>query len=91
MRTIVHTLPDEFSVGFGEYFTELREKQNMSLDTLAYQSGFSIVFLRQVEKGERIPSKKELKCLAYSLETSHANLLFQAGYMEDMFAAIRTL
>ncbi len=85
MNITVHALPDEFSVGFGEYIAHLREKQNISIEELANQINISTLPLKEIEKGEYIPSIEELEPLAAPLGTTYANLLFQAGYNEEMF------
>lgn len=88
MTNTIQTLPDEFSVGFGEYMKYLREEQNLSLNELQTKSDISTTLLEKIESGMYIPTEEELKKLSTPLGTTFANLLFQAGHMEDMFLAI---
>ena len=68
--------------GIGEYIRRQRELANISLRTLAEQSGISAAVLREIEAGLRNPSRTILQSIAGVLRLSAETLQLQAGLID---------
>lgn len=73
--------------GFGAYIKYLRSKVGISQKELAEKANLSASEVSKVENGERQkPSMKYLNCVAPVLGVSVQELLFRAGYIDDVWS-----
>lgn len=71
--------------GFGAYIKLLRTQKEMSQKEFAEKTGLSASEVSKLENGERKkPSAKHLKCIAPVLGVSLQDLLYRAGYIDDI-------
>jgi transcriptional regulator with XRE-family HTH domain len=55
---------------FGLKLKQLRQKKNLSFAELAAETGMSISYLNEIEKGKKFPKEEKLDKLAAALELS---------------------
>lgn len=70
---------------FGSFIKTLRQRKGLTLSKLAEVSGVSHPYLSQIENGKikNFPSPEVLIKLAKPLGVSFAQLMYQAGYIDD--------
>lgn len=70
---------------FGQYLRELRKKREITLKDLGKEVGLSQPYLSQIENGEKgIPSPDILKKLAGPLGVEYGELMYEAGYLDEI-------
>ncbi|MGG4344963.1 helix-turn-helix domain-containing protein [Paenibacillus lautus] len=70
---------------FGRYIKSLRKEKKLTLIELSELSDVSHPYLSQIENGKRgIPSPDILNKLADPLGVSYAELMIQAGYIDEL-------
>ncbi len=60
---------------FGLKLKQLRQKKNLSFAELAAETGMSISYLNEIEKGKKFPKEEKLDKLAAALDVSTTQLL----------------
>ncbi|MCG7377594.1 helix-turn-helix domain-containing protein [Paenibacillus sp. ACRSA] len=70
---------------FGSYLKQLRELQGYSINQLADSAGISNSQISRIENGVRgVPKPATIRKLADALSVPYAEMMKQAGYMEEM-------
>jgi transcriptional regulator with XRE-family HTH domain len=72
---------------FGEVLREVRKKQGLSQEELAFQSGYHPTYIGQLERGRKSPSLRAIMSLSSALNTSGSELLAR---LESLLPKART-
>lgn len=72
---------------FGEVLREVRKKQGLSQEELAFQSGYHPTYIGQLERGRKSPSLRAIMRLSSALNTSGSELLAR---LESLLPKART-
>jgi XRE family transcriptional regulator, fatty acid utilization regulator len=74
---------------FGLKVRQLRTAQNASFASLAEQTGMSVSYLNEIEKGKKYPKEDKVKLLAKALDTTPESLINQV--LPKSLAPVETL
>jgi XRE family transcriptional regulator, fatty acid utilization regulator len=74
---------------FGLKIRQLRTEQDLSFARLAEQTGMSVSYLNEIEKGKKYPKDDKIALLANALQTTSESLI--SGEMPKHFAPIEAL
>lgn len=70
---------------FGLYLRTLREKRGLTINQLSTESGISNAQISRIENGLRnSPKPNTIKRLAKVLNVDYQEMLYKAGYIEDI-------
>lgn len=70
-------------MNFGNYLTELRKKNNLSMSELSNLSGLSVSQISRIESGKRgVPKPNTLKIISPHLKVSYDELMIAAGHIK---------